>query len=244
MTASSNHSDDDESIPGRIRGVLQILGVLGLTLATVTAGTGVAAGATADDALEAKKEAEQLHATLVELDEQSAVAVDQSVLESVEYNLERGRLDFTNDNYGDATDHFETAIEQARAELADAYVDAAAVSLDVVDQRVTAVTERGYQTDETAALTAQVENERAELEGVDSYADARQAYEDAQALRERAAALPTSEEVSTANWLDSVSDSLVLLVGGGLLGMTVLGAGGWLAYTAVRSDREEEIRTH
>jgi hypothetical protein len=183
----------------------------------MTASGVTAESVSASDALDDKQEAERLLAELERMDDRPEVSVSQSTLEAVQYNVDRGTLDYTNENYAAASDSFAAASEQARAELTDAYLAAAGVELDAAETRVAAVTERGYQTDRTASLTAQIATKRTQLASVDSYSEARAAFEDAQSLRMKAASLPTASSVSTADTIEGIVDNLPLIIGGGVV---------------------------
>ena len=242
--APTQHSDDAPHAT-RFQRLGQVLAVLvALSAVTATAGVGAAASPSADEVLEIKKDAERLHSELVEFDSSPEVTVDDKSLSTVQYNLERGQVAYANNQYATAADHFETAIEQSKAELSDVYVDAAVVALDTTDQRLTDVTDLGYETETTAELSVQLDAERDQLTTVSTYTEAQEAYEDASELRDTAAGLPTADHVSTAETLNTLSDSLPLLVGGGLLVLGVLTGGSWMAYNAVQTRSKNQIRTH
>jgi len=245
MNPAPTQRSDDESYVTKFQRISQAVAILvALTAVTATVGIGAAATPSADEVLEDKNEAERLHAELVRFDNNPETTVSSESLSSVQYNVEQGQSAYANGQYATAADHFETAIEQSKAELSDVYVHAANVALDVTDQRLTDVTELGYETETTAELTVQVENERSQLESVSTYGEAQEAYEDASELRETAAELPTADHVSTAETLKTLSDSLPLLVAGGLVIVGLLTGGFWMAYTAVQNRSKTQIRTH
>jgi tetratricopeptide (TPR) repeat protein len=245
MTIPLNQRSDDDSGSATLQRLGQVLAVVvALTAVTATAGVGAAAQPSADEVLETKKDAERLHSELIAFDEKPETTVDDSSLDTVQYNLERGQLAYANDNYATAADHFETAIEQSKAELSDVYVEAVGVNLDIVDQRLTDVTDLGYETDSTAELSVQLETERDQLKSVSTFAGAQQAYEDSSEIRESATALPTADHVSTAETLNTLGDSLTMLITGVLVMIGVLAGGAWMAYTAVQKRSKNQIQTH
>jgi uncharacterized Zn finger protein (UPF0148 family) len=129
--------------------------------------------------------------------------VDRSVLSSVQYHVEDGRLRLQNEEYCEAQRAFRTAREQASAELTRVYRVEAAAELNATARNVTDLRADGYRTIELYTLAERVERQRLRLSNVDSLADARAAHERATALRAEMTEVAPRWRVAVANFLVS-----------------------------------------
>lgn len=223
--------------------VLQAITTLLVISLVLTAAVGGAqASPSADEALEHKETAEGLLESLQTIAQQPGVDVDPGVVESVAHNVERGNLEFTNEDYATAVEYYDRAIEQARSALTPAYKQAAAIELDAAESRLTTVTERGYESDRTAQLESQLTAEQDDLGNAESFTEAQSAYHDAQTLGKRTSQLPTPAVVGMANLLISLKQAWFVIVGA----VVVLTAGGVWLWRLLQSRRntDQRIQTH
>lgn len=219
-----------------------IAALLAMSLIMTTPVSGVQASPSAEEALEKKETAEGLLKSLQTMAQRPGIDVDAGVVESVAHNIERGNLEFTNEDYAAAIEHYDRAIEQARSGLTPAYKQAAALELDVAESRLTAVTERGYESDRTARLESQLAAEQKDLSNIESFAEARSVYHDAQALDERTSQLPTPTVVAMANHLVNLKQAWPVVVVA-VITFTSLGIWLWRSLQSRRND-ENSIPTH
>jgi hypothetical protein len=138
--------------------------------------------------------------------------VDRSVLSSVQYHIEDGRLRRQNEAYCQAHRAFETAREQAVAELTRVYRVEAAAVLNATAGTVAGLRMDGYRTLELYTLAERVDRQQTRLANVDSLADARAAHERATALRDESKEVAPGWQVALTNTLLSPFGAVVAVI--------------------------------
>lgn len=186
--------------------------------------------ATAEEALEAKEQATARLEELEELDATDEVDVDDTLIQSIEDDLEAGDGYLQAEEYADAVAHYEKAKEQARAGLIRGYQHRAELLLNASESNLQERKDLGYTDPEVHVIEERIAEDRADLEDADDLAAARTVHEHSIEISDDVESLPQPWLIRIVN---AVTSLWALVVGVVLLGGGTLGA--W-----IRRNGEEE----
>lgn len=157
----------------------------------------------AEDALNAKERAQKRLSNLQQFAEDGAT-VDQSVIGSVSSHIDQGRLDFQTERYCDSHKHFETASEQAAAELVRVYKSQAGLMLNASSSYVSKLEQDGYRSYEVEHFEERIQRTHRSLDSAGTLSEARAVHTRSVTIREELRSLPSPTVVRVAHHLVSV----------------------------------------
>jgi|APHM01.1.fsa_nt_gi hypothetical protein len=217
---------------------LRALALAGLILLVTLSAGGVApaAGATQDNAASAsachldraspeavvglRDEVQQRLGELQRLNDRSAVAVDQSTIDTVANRMRNGNISYDRARYQRACGHYQIALDQSEAALERLYVALAEIRLASVEDQIEDRQTAGYDSMEMSNLSARHEALSAQTANVSSLSQARTVAHEAASLQTDTDQLPAMNVVKAADAIAPLWGSvlggvgLTLVIGG------------------------------
>jgi hypothetical protein len=174
---------------------------------------------TAEAALDAKQQAKRLQTRFQKLNDRKEVDSSASLLQSIQYHIEKGNLAFQTNKYRKAKQEYDIAINQSQTGLKRGYTGGAKTLLNASGSHLDALSAQGYTTSEMGLLRERIDKQRNRLQSVESLATANERYQDARALYADVQSIPAPWIVQIVSFVMSIWMLILLAVVFVIVGM-------------------------
>jgi hypothetical protein len=167
---------------------------------------------TAEAALDAKQQAKRLQTRLQKLNDRKEVDSSASLLQSIQYHINKGNLAFQTNKYRKAKQEYDIAANQSRTGLKRGYRGGTKTLLNASESHLDALSAQGYTTSEMGLLQERIDKQRNRLQSVESVATANERYQDARALYADVQTIPAPWIVQIVSFVMSIWMLILLAV--------------------------------